>query len=251
MPDSSTSITWESLRDKWRVVPNSPMGRVEGQELISLSDAKLRDVWERMQWENVRAPEAMTERGWYHILYLEFLSGKRILDIGSGLAISGLTFMQDCPGSTFVFADIVETNLEIVKRISDILGLQNRASFHLIEDAASVGKLPGPFDVVMGLGSLHNAPAHIMEPELKALKAQLKPGGRWLQLAYPEHRWRRDGSPSFTEWGIMTDGPNTPWCEWVSMDSLLSMLGADDFDPVLYYEWHNREFNWLDLKKRG
>jgi hypothetical protein len=45
--------------------------------------------------------------------------------------------------------------------------------------------------------------------------------GHRLQLAYPLARWLMSPVP-FSEFGLYTDGPGTPWAEW--FDSILRAL---------------------------
>ena len=90
-----------------------------------------------------------------------------------------------------------------------------------------------------------------MKPEYLELLRHLKVGGRWLQLTYPVTRWIRDGRPSFSKWGEMTDGIGTPWAEPYDVEKLLGVFAPAKFDVVLYQEFQNCNFNWFDLLYRG
>jgi hypothetical protein len=76
----------------------------------------------------------------------------------------------------------------------------------------------------------------------------LKLGGRCLQLAYPQARWRRDGEPPLSRWGGITDGMGSPWAEWYDLEKTHRLLDPASFETVFHCEWHDAEFNWFDLK---
>jgi hypothetical protein len=176
------------------------------------------------------------------------MRGKKVIDIGSGFGVDSITFAQH--GARLTFIDLVETNLKVLERLCNIMGLPGM-SFILFEDVDSLKPLDTDYDVIMAMGSLHNAPDHVMKPEYQELIKHLKVGGRWLQLAYPRSRWIREGRQPFSNWGTITDGPGTPWCEPYELEKLLGMLAPAIFDVVLYQEFHNSDFNWFDLLYRG
>jgi SAM-dependent methyltransferase len=172
------------------------------------------------------------------------MRGKKVMDVGSGFGIDSITFAQR--GANMTFIDLVESNLKTLERLCNIMGLKD-VRFVLLENVESLKPLDTDYDVIMAMGSLHNAPIEVMRPEYRELIRHLKVGGRWLQLAYPRARWTRDDSPPFDVWGPMTDGPGTPWEEWYDLPKLLSILEPAKFEVVLYREFHNSDFNWFDL----
>jgi hypothetical protein len=120
-----------------------------------------------------------------------------------------------------------------------------------MESFDTIDQLRGEFDVIWAQGSLINAPFDVTRDEIQRLARKLRIGGRWIELAYPEVRWRREGSLPFTQWGAKTDGPGTPWVEWYDLDKLRAALAPGVFDVVLYFEFFNSDFNWFDLVKRS
>jgi hypothetical protein len=48
----------------------------------------------------------------------------------------------------------------------------------------------------------------------------------------------------------MTDG-GAPWVEWYDLTKLHAVLEPARFDTVLYFEFHNSDFNWFDLLRRS
>jgi len=238
---------YETLRKKWVEVPVSAVGRMKTTDLLKLADDVLLDEWQKARLDVTTGPE-WAHRGWYHTLYAEGMRGKKVMDVGSGFGVDSITFAQH--GAKLTFVDLVETNLNVLERLCRIMGL-NDAHFHVLHDVDSLRSLDTDYDVIMAMGSLHHAPAEVMRPECQELVGHLRVGGRWLQLAYPESRWIRDGRPPFSKWGEMTDGVGTPWCEWYDVPKLLSMFGPAKFDVVLYQEFHNHDFNWFDLVYRG
>jgi SAM-dependent methyltransferase len=239
---------FERLRARWSTVPLDVAGeRVDSGQLTRLRTPDLVRMWTQARDADDAGFDA---RGWYRLLYREFIRGKKILDIGCGLAFDSLTWLQ--AGAKHVtFVDIAETNLAVVERLAAALGVRRRATTLCIADPSDLASLPTNYDVVMAMGSLHNAPEDVMKPEALELARRLKPGGRWLQLAYPRNRWEREGALPFAEWGELTDGPGTPWEEWYDVPKLLALLEPARFDLVFYCEFHNRDFNWFDLVFRG
>lgn len=237
--------TWsrplKSLRAKWGTIPLHDR-RARSADLLELPDDELVEVW-RAQRDLDGAPDI---RGWYRLLYRDTVPGKRILDIGCGFATDSLTFAEQ--GAELTLVDIVEDNVRLVSRVARLLGVQVRTVY--MESVETLAALPTDYDVVMAIGSLHNAPESAMRPEYQELARRLKPGGRWWQLAYPKVRWEREGSLPFDEWGPRVDGPGTPWEEWLDTPRLLDFLAPAQFELVFYSEWHNNDFNWFDLVLR-
>ncbi len=55
----------------------------------------------------------------------------------------------------------------------------------------------------------------------------------------------------FQKWGEKTDGAGTPWVEWRDLAKVLDSLAPAEFDVILNFNYHDDEFNWFDLLKRG
>lgn len=246
-PPQDWSSPFDTLRRKWVEVPTMAEGIQRTTELAALSDGELLALWRRIRQDLTTGAE-FSHRGWYHELYRDFMRGKKVLDVGSGLAIDSLTFAEH--GARLTFLDLAESNLALVRRVGALLGIAD-ARFVLLEDLASLDALDGPYDVIMAMGSLHHAPQGVIRPETERLLRHLPVGGRWLQLAYPKRRWVRDGRPPFERWGMRTDGERTPWAEWYDLPKLLALLAPARFEVVLCQEMHNHDFIWFDLLRTG
>lgn len=243
---SDWSQPFEALRQKWSEIPTGDERR-QSAELLALDDDELLRTWRETRLI-VSSGAQFSHRGWYHELYGDALRGKRVLDVGSGFGIDSLTFAER--GARLTYLDIEETNLRVIARLAQLLELRDSDFVHL-KDLSSLAELDGYYDVIMAMGSLHHAPVEVIRSEAKLLIDHLRPGGRWLQLAYPRSRWLRDGSPPFNAWGQMTDGPGTPWAEWYDAEKLLGVLWPATFEIVLEREFHDGEFVWFDLRHRG
>lgn len=237
---------YETLREKWVEVPTTRAGRQRTTELADLSDEKLMEIWEGNRTD-ITTGSQFYHRGWYHTLYKDFMRGKKVLDVGSGLAVDSITFAQN--GADLTFVDLAQSNLNVLRRVCNHFGL-TKVKFVQLVDLKSLDVLE-EYDVIMAMGSLHHAPQSVIKPEVDILLKHLKIGGRWLQLAYPETRWIREGSRPFDQWGGSTDGENTPWVEWYDLPKLLKLLHPAKFQTVLYQEFHNNDFNWFDLLFEG
>ena len=93
-------------------------------------------------------------------------------------------------------------------------------------------RLSRDFDAVWCIGSIHHVPFEEAREESAAITAHLKPGGRWIELAYPHERWVREGSPPFDRWGQITDGERTPWAEWYDLEKLKLRLHPWRIEPT-------------------
>ena len=234
------------LREKWATIPLNVDGdRVDTKTLLAETDDQLVERWQRAR----DADNSLDVRGWYRILYQDYARGRKILDIGCGFAYDSITFAQN--GAYVLCVDIVQSNLELVSRVAQRLGVGDRVSVHYMDGVHSLKSLPSDFDALLAVGSLHNAPSSLMKDEVLELARRLRTGGRWLQLAYPKARWEREGSLPFDEWAPLVDGPGTPWEEWYDIPKLLALLEPARFEPLLYYEFHNHDFNWFDLVFHG
>jgi len=217
---------------------------VHGERLSSVELLRFSPEQLAAHWTEVRDADAAYDlRGWYHELYQEFMRGKKVLDVGCGFGISSITFAQF--GARVTFADIVETNVLLCQKVCKGLGI--KADFAVINSLDDLKSLPSDFDAITAIGSLHNAPFDFLKAETAELVKHLKIGGRWLQFAYPVSRWQREGCLAFDKWGDITDG-GSPWQEPYDLPRLLRLLDPAKFIPIFYYEWHNQDFNWFDLK---
>src|SRR5260370_25302135 len=178
-------IPYETLRKRWNAVPTTRTGIQSTASLLALSDDALLVEWEKARRDITTGPE-FAHRGWYHALYADGMRGKKGMDIGSGFGVDSITFAQH--GARLTFVDLVETNLKVLERLCKIMALKD-VRFVLLDDLRSLRPLDTDYDVIMAMGSLHNAPAEVMKPEYQALLRHLRIGGRWLQLAYPTSRW--------------------------------------------------------------
>jgi SAM-dependent methyltransferase len=234
------------LRRKWKEVPGGN-ARLSTDELLRLPDEELLAVWRRALEEATVGP-GFGVRGWYHLLYKDVLRGKRVLDVGSGFGLDGLTFAQH--GARVTLLDIVESNLGVLKRLCGLLRLRD-VDFVYLEQLESLSGLRRDYDVIWCQGSLINAPFEAIRAEAQLLLRHLPVGGRWVELAYPKARWHREGELPFDRWGERTDGPGTPWMEWYDLAKLRSALAPARFDVVLHFDFHDQDFNWFDLVRRA
>jgi SAM-dependent methyltransferase len=238
--------SFDILRRKWCEVPYKQYERLNSEGLLALPDSELLDLWTRTHLESSTG-KAFSNRGWYHILYKDILRGKKVLDVGCGLAPDTVFFAEH--GAVVTFVDIVESNVRFVQRVCELKGLDRTAFCHM-EDLGSLEALPTDYDVVYCCGSFINAPLELARMEAQALLEHLPIGGRWIELAYPRSRWEREGQLPYDRWGEKTDG-GAPWIEWHDLKKLDYILAPAVFDVVLMTEFHNSDFIWFDLVRRS
>jgi len=244
--DETGRRLFAALRQKWNEVPVGLGGRRKTADLLKLKDTQLERMWLDTHREATQGP-GYAARGWYQDLYADALRGKKVLDVGSGLGIDGITFAK--AGATITYLDIAESNLALLKRLCGIFGIHT-ASFFYLEDLDSLDQLPDDFDVIWCQGSMLHVPFEFSRREAQRLLRHLRVGGRWIELAYPRERWERDGSPPFDQWGKYTDGAATPWAQWYDLPGLIARLEPTEFDVVLSLNFHNNDFNWFDLRRK-
>lgn len=237
---------YETLRAKWVEVPAANFQIWSTKELLALPDEALLAKWQETRAAETGTGSGFEHKGWIHELYGDWMRGKKLMDVGSGFGVDGITYAQR--GARVTFVDLAESNLKVLQRLCKILRLDN-VQFQQLKDLDSLRTLDADYDVIMGMGSLHNAPVEVMRPEYQELLRHLRIGGRWLQLAYPRVRWERDGRLPFDKWGDLVE--RAPWEEWYDVPKLLSMFQPARLDVVFYREFYNGEFNWFDLIYRG
>jgi SAM-dependent methyltransferase len=208
-----------------------------------MDDEHLLSTWLDGRTTATRGEEGFSSRGWYHQLYRPILKGCDILDVGSGFGIDALTFAEN--GARVTCLDILNSNLDILRRVSRQLLLD--VNFAYLEDKSSIERL-GDFDFIWCQGSMLHQPFELARQEAACLLEHLKDEGRWVELAYPETRWIREGRMPFEKWGDKTDG-GSPWTEWYDLDKLRRRLQPVKFCSILNYEFHNSDFIWFDLKR--
>lgn len=232
------------LREKWGEVPTGLRSRSESSDLLELNDKEFLEWWE-FEFADGTTAEGYSMRGWYHELYARQFSGKRVADIGSGLGFDGVHFAKN--GANVTFVDIVQSNLEVVRRICRLYNIHN-VDFVYLESLDVIDSVE-MFDFIWCQGSMINAPFDFMKIECTKLLEHLKVGGRWIELGYPEERWLKEGRKSFETWGACTDGERTPWVEWYDLKKLRARLSSAQFETVLAFNFHDNDFNWFDLKR--
>jgi SAM-dependent methyltransferase len=233
--------TWDEyigqLRAHWNNVPLTE-GVVDSNALLRFDDDKLKRYYE----EKMKVDD-YDMRGWYRELYSPIFKEKNVLDVGAGLGMDTLTFAS--AGARVTSADIVQSNAQLVARISKLRGLAVKSLY--IENLGSLEAL-GAFDFIYCCGSFHNAPFDVMKQEAHELLKHLPVGGRWVELAYPKERWEKEGRKPFDKWGEKTDW-GAPYVEWYDIAKLRKLLEPAHFQVVLSFNFYNNDFNWFDLRR--
>jgi SAM-dependent methyltransferase len=238
--------SFDLLRQKWGEVPFRQYDRIRSDDLLSLKDEQILETWSDAYLQTSTG-KAFSVRGWYQVLYKDSFRGKKILDVGCGLAPDTVFFAEH--GAKVTFLDIVEPNVKLVQKICELKGLRE-ASFYYLHDLNSLAALPNDYDVIYCCGSFINAPLEVSRMEAQALLSHLPVGGRWIELGYPKIRWEREGRLPFHLWGQKTDG-GAPWIEWHDLGKLDYMFAPATFDVILSQDFHNSDFNWFDLVRRA
>jgi SAM-dependent methyltransferase len=238
---SDFGLDFKSLRDKWHEVPQQG-GRVFSDDLLRLDRSKLLQRW----GEYFSSYKRSESDCWYQILYREFMRGKSVLEIGSGLGFDGILRLQESLVRSWTFCDIAEINLQLVHAVCSELGVSGNLVY--IDDEFKCFDKLEMFDVIWANGSLLHVPFDFARAECMAILPHLKPGGRWIELSYPRERWVREGRRAFSEWGKVTDGERTPWAEWYDLVKIKQRLFPAPLEVILDFNFHNDVYNWFDLR---
>jgi len=237
-------MNWiDRLQNKWHEIPLTAVERGSSREAATKPDAELIAWWDGLQSEML----GHLAYRWIVEVYRDFVRGKRVLEVGPGNGVVGITFAE--AGAAMTFADVVPSNLDLIRRICGLKSIDAR--FFPIERFDDPRKLPDQYDAIFAIGSLHHAPAQDTKPEFEALASKLKIDGRFIALTYPKERWIAEGSKPFEEFGKRTDGENTPWAEWYDLEKMLAQLSPSRFEPLMSFNYSNDAFNWFDLRKLG
>ena len=231
------------LATKWHEVPISMHERGSTRNLLSLGNSEL------LEWWNAKRRAFDVSHGllvttWCWIVYRDFVRNRKIIEVGPGLGMQGIFFLE-C-GAEVTFVDVAQSNLKLIQRLCDLKGHGNAKFLHL-KSFDVINNLDTDYDAVFAGGSLHHAPASATKPEFEALASRLKPDGRFIMAAYPKSRWEADGSPPFDQWGKITDGEATPWAEWYDARKLLQQLAPYRFHLLMYLEYQSGDMNWIDV----
>lgn len=234
----------DRFREKWREVPGGDDvdHRVFSDDLLSLPDEEF-----LARWDSISARRAAGVVGRMEPLYRDFFRGRRVLELGGGLGFDGLRFAAQ--GAHWTFADIVPSNLSVIRRIAALKGIA--VECHLIGEDLSFEALRPDYDAIIVIGSIHHIPFDIARSEALNALSRLKVGGRWIELVYPRERWLREGSMPFDTWGTRTDGERTPWVEWHDIEKVRRRLYPAILTTVLDFELASNSHRWLDLRYTG
>jgi 2-polyprenyl-3-methyl-5-hydroxy-6-metoxy-1,4-benzoquinol methylase len=125
-PSDGKSTSWqlpyETLRKKWVEVPVTSTGTQKTTRLIELPDDALLAEWEAAR-KDITTGSEFAHRGWYHALYADGMRGKKVMDVGSGFGVDSITFAQH--GARLTFVDLVESNLKVLARLCNLMGLRD------------------------------------------------------------------------------------------------------------------------------
>lgn len=239
----------ERAQRYWRFVPSGE-GKHNTEQLARLSDAELKQVWDRaFDSRFMRYPE----EDCFMQVMAESFRGKKILSIGSGMGFHELYYQSR--GADVTCCDIVETNLEIIHRMAAIKGLP--AVKTIATEDTTRETFGGPYDVCFVYGSLMAMPAEQQRSLLARLKASLKRDGQIVLMLYT---WKF--AESTCGWNSREDfdplvfarasdpsvgAEHCPWSDWHDDAKLLELAGAG-MHITRKQLWQQGLFVWYTLE---
>ena len=132
--DALLRESFDVLRRKWGEVPGGRLNRVHSRELLTLAGPDLLERWSAFHADSTQGEAFAAGRGWYQLLYRDVFRG-RFLDVGCGLAIDTITYAEH--GADVTFVDLVQANVEVVRRLCHLKGL-HRSRFLWLQDLSSL-----------------------------------------------------------------------------------------------------------------
>jgi hypothetical protein len=231
----SQELNFGLLRAKSRLLPDEKGGRVSSDQLVMLEQTAFLENWESYNRHRLDSGH------WYHTLYKDFMRGKAVLEIGSGLGFDGVFFLQ-AGAKQWTFCDIAKTNLEVIGRVCEHLSLQGDLVF--IDDSFDCFDQIGMYDVIWAYGSLVNVPFALAQAECSRILPHLAPRGRWIEVCFPPERWERWTKPPRSEWTM-------PWIETYDVGKVKKRLFPAPMEVILDFNFNEDQFKWLDLAFAG
>ena len=238
MNNTVDTETFGALRTKWQRVDQGI--EVSYAELLRLDDSALLRRWNELVASDWRA----ATRGWYRVLYREFMSGKRVFKLGSGLGMDGIHFIKQ--GAEWTFADITVESLEMIRRVCAILHLT--ADFMVIDDElANFNSLQPGYDVAWANWSLGQLPFDLARAECLALLPQLKPRSRWIEVYYPPERFAGKPRPTL-DWATSSYEQKRDWQEIYDIAKLRRRLAPAELEVILDWDYAgDNSVKWADF----
>jgi len=112
--------------------------------------------------------------------------GKRVLEIGCGIGTDAINFARH--GAEYVGVELSEASLALARKRFELYGLAGQLYVADVEELASSGVPPGPYDLIYSFGVLH----HTINP-LKALSELNEFAGPETELRimlYAKNSWK-------------------------------------------------------------
>jgi SAM-dependent methyltransferase len=248
----STVFDIKRSQSYWRFVPSGE-GKHNSAELIELPDAELERAWDRAFASRfLRYPE---EECFLLQMAAEF-KNKPILSIGSGMGFHEIHYQRH--GARVTCCDIVGTNLEVIRRMCAIKGLEPIPT--IFSTDSSRESFEGRYDVAFIYGSLMAMPAAEQRHLLSQVRKALQPDGQIVLMLYTWKfaestcGWR---SPDEFDPLVFakasdptTEGEHCPWSDWHDDAKLLDLAGPG-MKITRRQFWQQGLFVWYALEFDG
>lgn len=234
--EASAALT--PVREMWRRVRQNI--DVYYADLLKLDDRALLARWRELVAADWREPT----RGWYRVLYREFMAGKHVFEFGSGLGADGIHFMQE--GANWTFSDINVESLEVISRICRMHKLTGNYIF-IDDNFANLRAIKQNFDAVWANWSLTQLPFDLAREECQTILPRLRVHGRWIEVCYPPQRLK-DKPPLTLDWTAATPEQKRTWEEIYDMEKLKSRFSPAILDTILDFNFLDDNVRWVDLR---
>ena len=142
--------------------------------------ARLSSAEDRLRYFQEITDRRFGRREWHVPTVAQFgaFRGKKVLEIGCGIATDGLEFARN--GAVYTGVDLTPHSIQLAKERFSLFNMPGR-----FEVANAEGQLPfadGSFDHVYSFGVIHHSPAP--EKIAREIHRVLKPGGTFTVMLY-------------------------------------------------------------------
>lgn len=234
----------ERSREYWKFPPLSIGIKMSTDELNKKSNAYVKCLIERDIAARNKTQGAMVYREKVSC-WIKKEGVKNMLDFGCGLGVDGVFYAKHL-GVKITFADIVKSNVDLVRRYSKIWDAPTSA-IHIDSDSSTF-KFSSIYDMVYANGVLH----HISNAKevVKNLSRFLKPNGLFICMLYTPKHFKLRHTRTMQEYAKRSENPapvENPYSDYYDYQKTRELF--NDFHLIDKWTTCNGMFGWYVWRK--
>jgi len=242
------SYSLEKAREYWRYAPTSiGIIKTSTEELLD----KPGDFIKNFVWRSIEERDKKEGAEKYRHRILKWIrkeNVKSMLDFGCGIGQDGVYFGKNA-GVSVTFADIVESNVKLTARYSEIFGLNSKAIYITDPEKQNFDER---YDLILANGVLHHTPK--AKEIVQNLKRYLKPNGLFICMLYTPEHYKSTRAKNLHEYATLSEGmlPETakgivnPYSDYYDMEKAKNLF--EEFELLDCFTTHKKKFGWYVWK---